>query len=262
MRILSFVCLLISSFASCGFVQADIFINNSPPGSSSNKVPTVADTTRWGWTRGASNTTFSGWGSFTDDSNPTLIVDSTPDGTGGAAPFLIPFNSTGPTATIQELSGTAFLTSGFNIYSPTTVTSFQVDQTGLNLGSGYNTTVVALWRTVGSQLQYGGVDGIRLTGTGFTDVAPTYTETLYSAVNPGFGGFQIEYLARWDLVGNFGDYTMEFQSAASSMSLDQFSIDTAVTAVPEPTSMLLGAVGLAVPIARRWRRCRTELRTS
>ena len=201
---------------------------------------------RFGWSRGDAGTFYSGWAVFTDDDGVAengFTFDSTPELAGSDGPG-------GQLATLRELSSppVAFVTSTGNIYS-NAVTSFAADIPSFALPGSSVTQLVAQFRTIGNQLEYG---NILLEG-----LAPTYTETLFDVANPGMGGRQIEYLARWDLPTSASDLTLTFNSASSSMSLDQLHIDAQVSAVavPEPASLAaLSVLGLAAAGYRRLRR--------
>lgn len=198
------------------------------------------------WSLGEANSTFSGWDEFSSLTNPP------PDVIGQ---FGIPH-------TISETTGAAFLTSGGNIYSPIAATDF----TGtINSGTGgSNTRIVAQFRTRGQGLAE---DSILLSSDLSQDgtIAPDFAIELSRFAVGGFGGDQVDYLALWDLPSQDA-YRIDFNAAASSMSLDQFYVDTytqnsefaSVTAVPEPASWLaltIGSAGIGLYRIRRRKRC-------
>jgi len=212
-------------------------------------IPSI-DSPSFGWVRGTPNSTFSGWDVFSNET-PTLatILDSTPELPG----------QFGASAQLRETSGFGIVLSSGNIYGLSGATTFVVDQPGLNLGPDATSRIVAQFQTLGNELNYG---SIRLSGTGFTNVLPNFTQELSrSAFGPPGGGqgsgVNVRYLAGWDLNQNVGNYSIAFESAASAMSLARFQVDTfaAATAVPEPTSIAMVVTfvtGVAVFRSKRW----------
>jgi hypothetical protein len=195
-------------------------------------IPSI-DNANFGWVRGAPNSTFSGWDVFNNETPAlTTILDSTPELPG----------QFGVAATLRETSGSGIVLGSGNIYGLSGVTTFVVDQPGLNLGPSAMTRVVAQFQTLGNELRY---DSIRLSGIGFANVPPTFTQELSRSSfgmpgQPGSGA-NVVYLAGWDVAQNVGDYSLSFASSASAMSLARFNLDTFanVTAVPEPASVAM-----------------------
>jgi len=210
-------------------------------------IPSI-NNANFGWTRGTPNSTFSGWDVFSNET-PTLatILDSTPELLG----------QFGASARLQETSGFGIVLGSGNIYGLSGATTFIVEQPGLNLGPSASARIVAQFQTLGNELNYG---SIRLSGTGFTNVSPNFTQELSRSTfgTPGGqgSGVNVRYLARWDLSQNIGNYSVAFESAASAVSLGRFQLDTfaTVTAVPEPASIALLALGVTGVLLLRARR--------
>lgn len=122
-------------------------------------------------------------------------------------------------ATLQELTGGAFLTSGGNIYSFAVATSFEVLIPDYGLGENYSTTVVLQLRTLGATVD---LDSITCNGTAF-DTA----ELLYEEPLGGFGGILRDWKFEWSgISGNVELNTILFEAAGPSMSLARVSVDT------------------------------------
>ncbi|MEM9703597.1 MAG: PEP-CTERM sorting domain-containing protein [Planctomycetota bacterium] len=225
-----------------------------------------------------SNVTYQFWDTFTDPGpNPgaPISAGNAPEpganlNQGGTANLIQNvFNPTGAPTTGP------FLTSGGNIYSFASQTGFDVDLPNLNAGTSF-TRIVAQWQTLGTELDYDSIwleidDGVQGADPG-TALAPTYTEFLSNSVNPGpFGGSNVAFVAVWDIAGNAAGYDLSFNSEGTSMSLDQFALDTFAStslsaiqpaAIPEPSSMAFGALALLGGGAVRWRKKRREVAVS
>lgn len=188
------------------------------------------DADTFGWDRGATGlTTYAEWDYFTSPSGPnrpdvgsflgdTLAV--------GASAFNV-YDSNFPA------SG-SFITGGGNIYSPSGVIIPRIEFGGFGLGEGFVTTILLQVRTLGTEFD---VSSMLLNGT----VAPTSIVELDRIELGGFGGYQVDSLIRFDVVGSLASNEISFEAMESSMSLDRVAIDTFTTAVPAP-----GAVALAV----------------
>ncbi len=227
-------CSLLSCFLSVQPVWAEI-------------VPSSIDS-RFGWMRGDSNTFFSGWDVFSDEDGVVggTFFDTTPELTGSNGPG-------GQLASIRETAGGTIPVGSGNIYSPTVVSQFVVNAPSYDLGPGFKTRIVSQYRTLGSELNYA---GIALNGAA-PDFAQEVSRVDLGAGGPGGGGFLVEYLAGWDVSATAANYTITFGAAESSVSLDRFFVDGSVTAVPEPTTLVMlagiGLIGLSVN-SRRQRR--------
>ncbi|MGH7214122.1 MAG: PEP-CTERM sorting domain-containing protein [Tepidisphaeraceae bacterium] len=197
-------------------------------------TPSAGDA-RFGWSRNDANSTYQEWNTFSDE-----------QGSPGNAPDVGSFNPNGA-ANLQQTESGAFLTSGGNIYSPTVATKFVVDVPDYDLADADSSVVVAQFRTLGTEPAY---DGITLTPDGGTAISPTSTQELDRVALGGFGGTQVDYLARWVVPGNADGYTLNFAASESSMSLDRIAIDTFAT-VPEPASLASIAVAGGLLLRRR-----------
>jgi hypothetical protein len=180
-----------------------------------------------GWTRGSTTgSRYAEWNVFTDDANASLIVDQTPEVS----------NFGGGTYQLTETSGTAFLTSGGNIYSFAAPTGFTFSASGSS-----DTGTRDVYLRVGS---VGNVVSNR-SFTGFTlnGIAGTYSELYSETVTGGFGGSEIEALLFWNDIANASTFNFAWNAVGSSVSLDQLSLDISpVTAVPVPAALwLLGS---------------------
>ncbi len=205
------------------------------------------------WSRGDANSTFSGWDRFEAVFVPgfagTPFTDSTPDVVG----------QFGAPGSISVSPGAVGVGSG-NAYSPFVALQFN---SVVNSGTsgGPNTRIVAQFRTGGSELAYGAISlNTSLTNRG--NIAPSLLLETGRLTLGGFGGDQVDYLALWDLASSQSAYRLDFGAAESSLSLQEFYVDSFtqsdafstpfVTAVPEPTSMaILGLVAAGGAVYRR-----------
>jgi hypothetical protein len=184
------------------------------------------------WSRGDSNSTYQEWDVFTNPPGP-------------AGPFAPDIGVSNPNGapTLSEVgfpdSGSLVTGSG-NIYSFSAPTSFEITVPNFNLGVDFNTTVVLQTRVIGTQ-----IDPATMLIEG---IAPTAVETL---PDPAAGS--VETLWRWEnLAGNDASYVIEFGASGSSMSFGAASVDTFAAAVPEPSTVAIGLIGLgAIAILRK-----------
>ena len=162
------------------------------------------------------------WNFFGDDDPATLLIeDSTPD--------IASFGLGGGTARLGETSGGAFVTSGGNIYSPSVVSAFTVSTPGLAEAA----TVLLRVSTLGSLLS---------TTATLNGIGATAQETFSATITGGFGGAEKDWVWSWTLPAAAASYEFAFESAASSVSLDQTAVFAAP--VPEPGTYAMFGLGL------------------
>lgn len=149
---------------------------------------------------------------------------------------------------VAETTGSAFLTSGGNIYSPSSPTAFTLDAN--SLGSGTSNVFLRV-ATVGA---FDTTLGQSLTGFTLNGLTGAYSELFNETITGGFGGNEVEGLISWLGVTHTGSLNIAFNAIGSSVSLDQLSLD--VAAVPLPAAVYLMGSGLAgiAAMARRRQR--------
>jgi hypothetical protein len=147
--------------------------------------------------------------------------------------------SSGGAASVTENSGSAFVTGGGNIYSPSFVTDFTVTLAGGGTGPWEVYLRIA---TLGSPA----ASTATLNG-----IAATAIETFSAPIVGGFGGNEQEVYWKWT-VDAAPAYTFAFAAATSSMSLDQLGVFAAP--VPEPQTYALFGLGLGLLGLARARR--------
>lgn len=183
--------------------------------------------------RGGADTTYQEWNTFTSALNgPNLpdVGNSNPNGT----------------AQLFQTTPGAFLTSGGNIYAPSTPTTFVVNVPDFNRGSSFFTTAILQIRILGTNID---LSSVRFNGLAF-DRSELMNETPLG----GFGGTLRDWRFEWNnIAGNLDMNVFRFNSAESSMSLDRAAIDTTFSAVPEPTSGLLLSGAIVAGLLRRRR---------
>lgn len=176
-------------------------------------VPTSAEFTIPDF-RGAPQTTYQAWNVFTSATLPNLpdVANQNPNGS----------------ATLQELTGGSFLTSGGNIYSFAVATSFELLIPDYNLGPDATTKVVLQLRTQGATVD--------LASILFNGQPASSAELLYEEPLGGFGGILRDWKFEWDAVpGNVAMNTIRFSAEGSSMSLDRVALDTLAMAAAAPS---------------------------
>tara|TARA_R110002049_G_scaffold285698_4_gene466905 strand:+ start:5633 stop:6367 length:735 start_codon:yes stop_codon:yes gene_type:complete len=207
----------------------------------------------FGWARGDADSTYSGWDFFEGvpggDGGP--LTDSTPDVMG----------QFGTPSVISTTGGYLPVGSG-NLYSPFAALDFTV-LANSGISGGDNTRIVAQFQTGGSELDY---DSILLGSDVGTDgtIAPNLLIETGRIALGGFGGDRVQYLALWDLDSSQSAFRIDFNASESSLSLEEFHVDTFTqatsfltpTAVPEPGSLaFLGLATTAMVLRRKRRGC-------
>lgn len=125
----------------------------------------------------------------------------------------------------QTLTDTAFLTGGFNIYSITAATGFELnnDTAGTIGAIG---SVVFQFETLGTLIDY---NSIVLTYGG-NSIIPSNIISESRLISGGFGGLTNRVAVQWDLTGlNISNYTISFQALGSHSSFATAILDTAAS---------------------------------
>lgn len=205
-----------------------------------------------GWTRptndtiaGSTLTTYQEWNFLTAPAGP-----NDPDiGEVNPNPGIGPNTSK---ANAYDTSGLSFVTSGGNIYSFSGPTQMKADVPSYNLGSSASTTVLFQVRTLGTELDY---DGVQLTynnGSSDQTLLPAQETELDRVSLGGFGGFQVDTLFRFEIPFSPNTFRIVFPASGSSMSADMVAVDT-LTSVPEPAGIGMVVSGGLALLARRRR---------
>ncbi|MDZ4817574.1 MAG: PEP-CTERM sorting domain-containing protein [Planctomycetota bacterium] len=218
-------------------------------------VPDSATAPFGDWTRGVTtNSVYAGFDFFTQ----AYLSTNSPDvGSWPVSPDPTPLGS--DVTVTQNMAG-AFLTGGGNIYSFSVATDFTVDIPGHSYGSGWNTRVVAQVRTLGTEIAPGSIGLIYNDGVDDVEIGSTYTAELERISLGGFGGTQVDTMYVFDIPGfNAESFSFGFTASGSSLSLDRLAVDTfttqsALSPVPEPSTMALLAIGLSGVACRWWKR--------
>jgi autotransporter-associated beta strand protein len=174
--------------------------------------------------RGGSGAEYSEWDDFTEP----FALPNLPD-------IAAPAN---PPELTQTLTETAFITSGFNIYSFSAATGYEiVDSTPAPA-----TNVVFQFDTLGTFMDSNSILLSYDLGSGPISLSPTNFITESRIITGGFGGFTNRSAMQWDLTGlGISSYTIRFHSLGSSNSFNRGVLDTSSASYAE-----------VVPSARTW----------
>lgn len=211
------------------------------PASAAFLVPDSTATPFEEWARSDADSVYAEWDEFTESMPGNLNL---PD-----------VGESGVTGATLEQNGTAaIVTSTGNIYSFAGPSSFDVAVPGYGYGAGYNTRVAFQVGAVGSPVDEG---SFTLT---YDDGSSDVTVTPDWFLDRGLDSSN-EWIAVWDIAGfNPASVTVEFDASASHMSLTTAAVDVFTQAaafsplpqnVPEPSSLVIAALGAAVLLRRR-----------
>ncbi len=213
---------------------------------------TVGDV--FGWTRGDANSTFNGWDFFENIVAPgydgSAFTDTTPDILG----------QSGAVGSFTVNAGVFPVGSG-NPYSPFNPLSFSSVVPSGTAG-GNSTRIVAQFKTGGSELNYSGIL-LSADAASAGAIMPSFTmETGRTVTSGPRGGETVEYLALWDIDASQESYRLDFGSTESSLSLQEFRVDSFTrstpfvtpVAVPEPSTWAaIAVIGVGAMIVRKRR---------
>ena len=169
------------------------------------------------WTPGDAGSTAQAWDIFqsTTASTPD-VLNLNPNGTATAYDDNAPGNG-------------AFITSGGNIYSFSGVVAPSADIPHYGSAGGNFTTVLVNFTT------YGEVTNI--TTATLTDGTTTfdYTNAVLTdedTTNLGQGGYEQDFWVQFNVPGSAASYTFHAEASGSSLSLNEFRVDTFTSADP------------------------------
>lgn len=163
----------------------------------------------FGWERGTPGTTYFMWESFTSAAGPNAPAP-------GGFPSPLPPEWTAPD--VFDSGVGSFVTGSGNIYNIGAPLIITARVPGYALGEGHTTHVIVQVRTQGTEIDPATV---AVNGAG-----PTQTQELYREPLGGFGGAIVETLYVFEVPGSEPLYTLRFDAAEGSMSLDRLAIDT------------------------------------
>ena len=222
------------------------------------------------WNATDTDSTFAHWNSFNDfPGGPTIgNFGFLPAGT---SPTSQQSFANGGTANSLTFLSNQSITSGGNAYGglfgPGDNSSFITDAfTTVRSGTsgGDYSRVVVQFDTLGSELDYGSILLSPSVATEGTIVPDFVAETDRQSLGGQFGGTGVSYLALWDLDTSQAEYRIDFNASGSSMSLNNFRVDSLTqnaafitpTAVPEPSSVAVIAMIVGGLSVQRWKRKR------
>ena len=182
----------------------------------------VPDGVNIGWVRGSTaGSAYAQWDGFTSASgrnNPTATASA-----GGS------FAPDAPAWGLRDASGGSFVTGTGNLYNPFGPLQAEIAVPQFGLGAGAVTTVVLQVRTQGTEID--------LSTVRIGDAAAVEVVELSRVALGGFGGYDVETLLRFELVGNPSGYAIRFDAQGPHMSLDAVAVDTFTQVVPGPGAL-------------------------
>ncbi len=174
--------------------------------------------------RGTTGTEYTQWDIFQE---PYAVANYGDYASGASSPTLT-----------QTLTDTAFITSGFNIYSFSAATGYVLD----NTLAAHPNNVVFQFETLGTSIDYSTLKLNYVSGGTTISLSPANMISENRVITGGFGGFTTRAAFQWDLTGlAFTSYTITFQALGSSNSFNLGVLDTSTKAYTE-----------VVPSARTW----------
>lgn len=191
----------------------------------------VPDGMNFGWTRGATaGSAYAQWDGFTSATG--WNSPSTTATAGGS------FAADAPAWGLRDASGGSFVTGTGNLYNPFGPLQAEIAVPQFGLGAGAVTTVILQIRTQGTEID--------LSTVRIGEAAAVEVVELSRVALGGFGGYDVETLLRFELVGNPSGYAIRFDAQGPHMSLDAVAVDTFTQVVPGPGALAaclaLGAV--------------------
>jgi hypothetical protein len=245
--------LVVVSALSCAFI---IRVTNTHAALTSPSTNTTISS----WSRPSdaiaavnTKTTYEAWNSFLD----TTVVDPSIDPFSHPLPSpadVVSLNPNGASL-ISEKTGGAFLTGG-NIYSFSVATQFTQSVPSYNLGLGYRTNFLLQFQTIGTEIDYSAltISSPSMQATLLSSLG-THSELSRSTINsPGGATDVVDTKFEFSVPGNDLSYTLNWGASGASMSLDQVSLDTSVTVVPEPSTwglfLFVGLIGAGFLLPR------------
>ncbi|MFL5330174.1 MAG: PEP-CTERM sorting domain-containing protein [Gemmataceae bacterium] len=204
----------------------------------------------FGWNAGDPNTTAFHWNNFAAGGTYP----------GPFVPDQAAFHPGLANASLMETLGGGFLTGGGNLYSQGVPMHIAATLPNYDFSTspsgGWSTTVYVQTRTLGNELDYAGLtlNWIDLAGAHtLTPASAFLNQELEHTPLGGFGGFAATHLWGFAVPASPSQFTLSFGGALDSVSLDQLRVDTQVSPVPEPSSLLL-LTGAGLAFWRRQRR--------
>lgn len=230
------------------------FNGSLPAGMNTNTIATVRTTPTW--VRGSANTTYQGWDLFNSLSSPNNANDPavTVNVLGNDLTPRVDSALFNPGTSTVTAAGGGIITGGGNLYNPTGTISFTTSVPNYSLGSGYKTHFLIQLRAATGDFDPA---SFSLNGT-LVSTLPNFSYQLLNqqAYSVGQGPtVAFDYKLEFSSPGNNAADSLAFSALGSGLSFDKFSIDTSITAVPEPSMFLslglIACIGLGILWHRR-----------